>query len=268
MSPTQVKIANYIQKNTQKVLLSTEAEIASAANVSIASVSRFWRSVNFLNFKDFKKQMQLNLEVSPARKWKDLLGKVEKQSSLKFHTLEAAVHHLHQTMEYVSNRAFKQAVNLLTNARKIFIYSPGPSQGLADLMHYRISRFDCDVSIISQGGSELFEQMIHFKQEDVVIIFGFVRLLPEAKVLLDHAKQAGYQTIIITDQLVSDFTNKADSVLFASRGEEHAFHSMIAPTFLIENLIISIGMQSKESNVDRLEEISNLRRKYASELPR
>ncbi|MCZ0704490.1 DNA-binding MurR/RpiR family transcriptional regulator [Natronobacillus azotifigens] len=268
MSPTQVKIANYIQKNTQKVLLSTEAEIAAATNVSIASVSRFWRSVDYLNFKDFKKQMQANLEVSPAGKWKDLLEKVDKQSSLQFYTLESAVNHLHQTMEYVSNHAFKKAVNLITEARKIYIYSPGPSRGLANLMDYRISRFNCDVSIISEGGSELFEQMMHFTKEDVVVIFGFVRLLPEAKVLLDHAEEASYRTIILTDQLISDFSKKADSVLFASRGEEHAFHSMIAPTFLIENLIISIGMKSKETNIDRLEQLSELRRRYANELPR
>lgn len=268
MSPTQVKIANYIQKNTQNVLLSTENEIAEASNVSIASVSRFWRSVGYQNFKDFKKQMQTALEVSPAGKWKDLIDKVEKQSSLQFHTLEAAVHHLHQTMEYVSNHAFQKAVTLLTGARKIHIFSPGPSLGLATLMHYRMSRFGCDISIIQQGGSEIFEEIIHFKQTDVIVIFGFVRLLPEAKVIIDHAKKIGYQTIIITDQVIADFSKQADIVLFASRGEERAFHSMIAPTFLIENLIISIGMQHTDENVTRLEDLSHIRKKYVTELPR
>ncbi|WP_117148957.1 MurR/RpiR family transcriptional regulator [Paraliobacillus zengyii] len=268
MSPTQVKIANYIQKNTQQVLLSTENEIAIAVNVSIASVSRFWQAVGFHNFKAFKKKMQTSLEVSPAGKWKDLIDKVEKQSSLQFHTLEAAVHHLHQTMEYVSNHAFQKAVSLLTEARKVYLYSPGPSLGLATLMQYRMSRFDCDISIIQQGGSEIFEELMHVKQTDVVVIFGFVRLLPEAKVILDHSKKVGYQTIIITDQVIFDFAKEADVVLFASRGEEHAFHSMIAPTFLIENLIISIGMQHTAENVNRLEKLSELRKKYENKLPR
>ncbi|GAA5415635.1 putative HTH-type transcriptional regulator YbbH [Paraliobacillus ryukyuensis] len=268
LSPTQVKIANYLQKHTQKALVSTEAEIAKSVNVSIASVSRFWRTVGYTNIKDFKHQVHQAVEVSPAGKMKDLIQQVEKQSSLQYHTLETAVHQLHETMEYVSNQAFQKAAQFITQAQKIYIYCPGPSVGLADLLTYRLRRFGYEISVIEQGGSESLETIMHFNKQDVIILFSFSRLLPEARVILDYAKEVRYRTIIITDQLITDFANRADAVLFASRGEEYAFHSMIAPTFLIENLILSVGLRHKEANLKRLEKLSKLRESYHGELPR
>ncbi|AXI10156.1 hypothetical protein CUC15_14990 [Oceanobacillus zhaokaii] len=114
----------------------------------------------------------------------------------------------------------------------------------------------------------MFEDLLHITKDDVVVLFAFVRILPEAKVILEHAKRVGFQTIIITDQLVSNFANFADIVLFASRGEMWEFHSMVAPTFLIENLIITIGMKNKNANLQRLELLSGLRKQYAEDLPR
>ena len=37
---------------------------------------------------------------------------------------------------------------------------------------------------------------------------------------------------------------------------------MVAPTFLIENLIIGVGMRKKEQSISKLEELNELRSKY------
>ncbi|MDL4841199.1 MurR/RpiR family transcriptional regulator [Aquibacillus rhizosphaerae] len=267
MSPSQFKIADYIQKNTQHVLLSTEQEISNSLKISIASVSRFWRSVGYKNFKDFKTQMRTQLEVSPAGKMKNIMRKAEGHE-LQYHKLTMSVDHLQKTMEHFSSNDFDQAVDTLSRAHNIYIYCPGPSIGLGHLLYYRLSRFGLHIRIIHNNGSELFEDLLHINKNDVVIIFGFVRLLPEAKVILDQANQVGYQTIIITDKLVSDFSTQTDSILFASRGDMWEFHSMIAPTFMVENLIIAVGMKNKQENLERLELLSNLRHQYSDILPR
>ncbi|PGT76737.1 MULTISPECIES: MurR/RpiR family transcriptional regulator [Bacillaceae] len=267
MSPSQYKIADYIQKNTQLVLLSTEQEIANAVKVSIASVSRFWRLVGYKNFKDFKTQMSLQLEVSPAGKMKNVMTRVEGQE-LQHHTLDRAVTHLFKTMEQFTDQSFQQAVNTLRRASTIYLHAPGPSLGLAELMDYRLSRFGMNLHTMRKYGSEIFEDLMHITNEDVVVLFGFIRLLPEANVILDYSNQVGYKTIIITDQLISEFSTKGDIVLFASRGDSREFHSMIAPMFIVENLIISLGMKDKEVNLSRLEQLSQLRKRYSAELPR
>ncbi|PZD97566.1 MurR/RpiR family transcriptional regulator [Paenibacillus sambharensis] len=266
LSPNQYKIADYIQKNTQLVLLSTEQEIADALGLSIASVSRFWRSVGYTNLKDFKAKAREQLEITPAAKMKSIMHKV--QGDRRQHELlDMAVSNLEETMAHFDAGQFDQAVHALTGAERVFIYGQGPSQGLVELLYYRMTRLGLEMKRM-RNGSELFEDLIHVTERDLVVLFCFIRMLPESKVILEQAKQAGYRTLLITDRLVSDFTDLADYTLFASRGEMWEFHSMVAPTFLIENLIIAVGMHNQEASLRKLEELSRLRKQYAADLPR
>lgn len=267
MSPNQYKLADYIQKNIDLVLLSTEQEISDSLNMSIASVSRFWRSVGYKNFKEFKLKMRNQFEVSPAGKMKNMIDSIE-EKELQKQTLQTNINHLEKTLVHFSTEDFEHAVQAISSSPKIHLYCPGPSKGLGELMHYRMSRFGLSIDLLQKNGSELLEDILHIDKEDLIVIFGFIRLLPEAKVLLEHAKMVGYKTLLITDQLVADFTNLADHVLFASRGEMWEFHSMIAPTYIVENLIIATGMKNKEKSLRKLEELSELRIRYADELPR
>lgn len=91
---------------------------------------------------------------------------------------------------------------------------------------------------------------------------------PETRVILDHIKSIGGKSIVITDRLISDFNTNADIVLYASRGELWEFHSMVAPTFIVENLIIEVGIRQKEKSISKLEKLNELRSKYKSILPR
>ncbi|WP_228409636.1 MurR/RpiR family transcriptional regulator [Radiobacillus deserti] len=267
MSPSQYQIADYIQKHTQQVLLSTEKDIADAVQVSIASVSRFWRVVGYKNFKDFKQEMRSQLEVSPAGKMERIMGRGTEEE-LQHHILDISVTHLYKTMQQFSSTSFRQAVRLLTASKKTRVYCPGPSAGLGALLQYRLARFGLDIRIMDKSGSEMLEELLHLEKDSVVILFGFVRLLPEARVILDYSKQVGYKTIIITDQLIADFSTQANCTMFASRGEISEFHSMVAPTFLVENLIIAVGMENKQESLNRLERLSELRKRYSKELPR
>ncbi|CAM4288135.1 MurR/RpiR family transcriptional regulator [Paenibacillus tarimensis] len=266
LSPNQYKIADYIQKNTQLVLLSTEQEIADALGLSIASVSRFWRSVGYTNLKDFKAKAREQLEITPAAKMKSIMHKVQGDRQ-QHELLDMAVSNLEETMAHFDSGQFDQAVHALTGAERVFIYGQGPSQGLVELLDYRMTRLGLEMKRM-RNGSELFEDLIHVTERDLVVLFCFIRMLPESKVILEQAKQAGYRTLLITDRLVSDFTDLADYTLFASRGEMWEFHSMVAPTFLIENLIIAVGMRNQEASLRKLEELSRLRKQYAADLPR
>ncbi len=270
LSPNQYKIADYIQKNAQLVLFSTEQEIADAIGVSIASVSRFWRSVGYRNMKDFKAKARGQLEVTPAAKMKNIMSKVQGHELQNIHNqfLQLTNEHLQETIEHSSPEVFEQAVQALVTASRIYVYGPGPSVGLAELLCYRMTRMGLSMHRIRNSGSELFEELMQITDKDMIVMFCFVRMLPEARVLLEHAKQAGYRTLIITDRLVSDISDQADLVLYASRGEIWEFHSMVAPTFLVENLIIRAGLVNEEFSLLKLDELSRLRKQYAKELPR
>ena len=267
LTPNQKVIADYVQKNTNSILYMTETEIAAQLELSNATVSRFWKSIGFESFKDFKNNLKEREVISPANKLKNIMDQVQ-SNEMQQQMLALSNQHLQETLKHFSSETFEQAVDTLTNSNKIYIYSPGPSEGLAQLIHFRLSRFGLSLHFLPKSGHELFESLVHMTPEDTVLIFGFVQLHPETKVILDHSKTIGCKSIVITDRLISDFNTTADMILYASRGELWEFHSMVAPTFLIENLIIGVGMRKKDESISKLEELNELRSKYKSILPR
>ena len=58
LTPHQKVIADYVQKNIKAMLYMTETEIAAQLQLSNATVSRFWKSIGFENFKDFKNNLK------------------------------------------------------------------------------------------------------------------------------------------------------------------------------------------------------------------
>ena len=267
LTPNQKVIADYVQKNIKAMLYMTETEIAAQLELSNATVSRFWKSIGFENFKDFKNNLKEREVISPANKLKNIMNQV-KSNEMQQQMLALSTQHLQETLQYFSSETFEQAVDALASSKRIYIYSPGPSEGLAQLINFRLSRFGLSIHYLPKSGHELFESLIHMNKEDTVLIFGFVQLHPETRVILDHIKSIGGKSIVITDRLISDFNTNADIVLYASRGELWEFHSMVAPTFLVENLIIGVGIRQKEKSISKLEKLNELRSKYKSILPR
>lgn len=102
----------------------------------------------------------------------------------------------------MNDALLQRAVEALSAARQIYVYSPGPCAGLAELMAYRMARFGITIKRMAPSGHELLETLMHAGKKDVVLVFGFVQLLPETEVILDYAREAGYVVILITDRLV------------------------------------------------------------------
>lgn len=267
LSKNQKKIADFIEKNTNRIAYMTEQEIADQVRISIASVSRFWRVIGYKNFKEFKQMLAGNPDITPAYKIQNLINKVD-GGDLPGQMLQLGVQYLNETAEALSRPDFAHAVTALLAAQRIYIFAPGPSKGLGDLLSFRLKRYGMPVMDMGMGGHEMYESLMHLRSDDVVVVFGFANILPETKAIMQLGKKVGYQTIFITDFMVSDMLNEADIVLYAYRGKLSDFHSMVAPTVLVESLIVAVGQAGQESILPKLHYLNQLRKQYAPLIPK
>ncbi|WP_273340281.1 MurR/RpiR family transcriptional regulator [Alloiococcus otitis] len=268
MTPTQQRIAEYIERNLHETLLLTEHEIADRLDVSVASVSRFWRKIGYHNIKDFKRQINDKITPTPAGKIESLMSSKEDQGIVR-QNFQTVMSHLELTLEHFSENNLGQAAHLINQAETIFICGQGSSAGLKELLSFRLARFGLNIKKIENKGSDLFEDLIHLEKEDLIILFYFgTNTLAEEKVLFQEALDQGIQMLVITDQLVSPMINRADINLYCSRGEAWEFHSMVAPTFMIELLITQVGAIRQDDSIKPLQQLSKLRKKYQDILPR
>lgn len=83
-SPNQRIIADFIQKNEQRVVYMTEQEMADELKLSIASVSRFWKAAGYNHAKDFKNRLRFRFESTPSIKMRDAMQRSDDSSLLKY----------------------------------------------------------------------------------------------------------------------------------------------------------------------------------------
>nr|WP_106781273.1 MurR/RpiR family transcriptional regulator [Lysinibacillus timonensis] len=269
LTPSQKRIADFIEKTGEHILYYSETELAEALHVSNATISRFWKQIGYENFKSFKAELKEKEQISPKRKLENSLSKIQSQQLEVYeHLLKMTTDQLVNTLHALDQEKFNEVVALMSNCRKLYIHGPSSSEGIALLMKHRLARFGLEVEILPKTGHELFEYLMHFQKEDVVFLFGFVTMNREASVLLDYAKKVNCKTIIITDCLISDYQELGDYIFYTNRGELWEFHSMIAPTFLVENFILGIGQYLEKQSLENLETLSELRKLYKDRLPR
>ncbi|TDQ41114.1 MurR/RpiR family transcriptional regulator [Aureibacillus halotolerans] len=266
LTKAQQKLADFIYKNMEELPFLTEKDIAEHCGTSVATVSRFWGAAGYENLKAFKQAMKDEQAVTPANKVKSAL-KTYNDTFLN-QLADTTKAHLDETLKHTTEADVKDVVELLAGARRIYLYGAGSAQSLLSLLQFRLSRFGCDVLVFPPSGHEIFEELIHIQQEDVMVVFGFVQSSPEIRVLFDVAIKVDCQTILVTDLLVSPMREEATKVLYAERGGRSDFHSMIAPMLLIESLVVALGRQLGDVALQKLDQLHRLRKTYEQQLPK
>ncbi|MGN7310980.1 MurR/RpiR family transcriptional regulator [Alkalicoccobacillus gibsonii] len=266
LTKNQQRVANYLTKNGERIAFLTEQEIADACLVSSATVSRFWGAIGYKNFKAFKRSLHLEHVSTPVNKTENTFQKYGQHPFLPM--LNSHIHNLETTLTRLSEADFRASTNMLVHASRIHVYGNGAAQFLVDLVGFRLQRFDCDVSCMAPSGHEIFENLIHFHSEDVVVVFGFLNYSPELQVIFDLCQKQQVPIILITDRLISPMREKATAVLYSERGENNEFHSLVATLAIVEALILEVGRGKGEVALAKLKQLQEMRKQYAGMLPK
>lgn len=266
LSIKHLKLKEVIEKKGFKVAYMSIGDLAKEAGVSSATISRFWKLAGFKNFKAFKNHVKYRIETTPENKLKNFILDIG-SDDLFDRVIDQNYEYLFQTHMHLNRQDLNDAVTAIINCKRVFLHAPSSSAGLGSLLQHRLRRFGISVERTAKSGHEIYESMIHFQKNDVIIIFQFVKLMPESKAILDYTKELGIKTILFTDQLDADMNNLADYVLYANRGDAWSFHSMVGPITVVETLIMLIGQELEDSSLENLEKLSELRKKYGDIVP-
>ena len=109
--------------------------------------------------------------------------------------------------------------------------------------------------------------MINLKRGDLILLFGYSRLLTEVQILLSYSQEIGYKTILFTDLLANDLLSQADLVLYSCRGEPNDYHSVVVPMMLLDLLIMKTS-QAVGGGLEKAQKLQELRGRYSGMLKR
>ena len=258
MSKAQEKIAKYILSHPNSIPFLTVEKLASLSGVSIATVTRFVTFLGYKGYPEFLKETQETIKEqvksSERIKMKDIH---ESDNSRKIcEIFEDDMNNIKYTMEELNIFELKKAVNLLVNAKRIYIVARRSAVSLAVFFKYYLEIMFNNVILI-ENIEQIPKHINRGTGEDVIIGISFDKYAKSAVEIFTHLKNRGASTIAITDNMLSPLVPYADVTLKAAGGSSSFNGSFAGPLSLINAIIVSIEQEKEDcykNNVQILEE--------------
>lgn len=236
LSPGQLAVARFCLEDPQAAGELTAMRIAEQVGVSESTVVRFALRLGYDGFPHMQSAIRDSIETpqprSPAR-----------QPGHDEHTVATSLADdldaLGKTIRSLDTRELSIAVEMLANARKIFVAGFRTSFSLAHLAAFLLRKLHPSVVLLDDMGGVLDDDTESMTPDDVLLVYSFPRYSPLARRVFDIAHARGLDVIAVTDSVLSPFTAKAHC-LYVRHDTPAFFNSNVAATAVTNAIIVAL----------------------------
>lgn len=195
-------------------------------------------------------------QVSKSERIKIDLDKNSGEEKEIYSIFEEDLNNIKLTMEELNLCELKKAVDLLLDAKRIYIVSRRSSSALGTFLKYYLDLMFNNVNLI-ESIEQIPKKISEVYDKVVIIGIGFERYARSTVEIYTYLKRKGASTIAITDNMLSPLVPYSDVTLTAASKGSTLIESYAAPLSLINALISCVEKEKKEffnSNVELLDE--------------
>ena len=270
-SKSQKLIANFILKHYEKAAYMTALKLGTAVGVSESTVVRFAIELGFEGYPQLQRSLQSHIKnkltsLQRMDVTRSRIGGDDPVSGV----LNQDIDKIRRTLEAVDRESFDNAVSTIVAAKRIYIQGAMSSGLLASFMHYYLRLIFDNVTLVGAvGTSELYQQMIHIGEGDLLIAMSFPRYASSTIEACRFAHEMGAQIIAITDSESSPLTEFARTTLYAASDMVSFVDSLVAPMSLINALIATVSGANRcrvERTFGKLEQLWDRNEVYKKDL--
>ncbi|ETS30110.1 MULTISPECIES: MurR/RpiR family transcriptional regulator [Photorhabdus] len=244
------QVARYVLDNTNRVAFDTVAVIAREADVPPSTLIRFANAFYFSGFNEMKQLFRVHMVeetasyADRARLFRELDGEQEPLEDPQ-HILQEFARSNVQAMQQLATRTapedLKNAVDLLAQAKNIYIIGLRRSFSVAVYLSYALSHLECRPLLVDGLGGMFREQINLIGQEDVVVSISFTPYAEETLMISERAAKAGAKQIVITDSQISPLASFSDVCFVVKEAQVDAFRSLSATLCLVQSLAVALA---------------------------
>ena len=181
------------------------------------------------------------------------------QDKILDEVLGSDITRIQRTLMNIDRDAFKNAVDTILKGKRIYIVGIRSCAPLADFLAYYLNVICENVILVkTNGASEIFEQMIHIGERDVIIGISFPRYSMRTLKALEFASQRQAKVITLTDDIHSPINLYSSCCLVAKSDMISVADSLVAPLSVINALVTALFMKRKKDVVENLEMLDQL----------
>ena len=251
-SKGQRMISKYILENYDKAAFMTAGRLGTTVGVSESTVVRFAAELGYDGYPGMRKALQemIRNRLTSVQRIEVAKELINDENVLKA-VLTSDMEKLQKTVDEIDEKSFDAAVDAILGAKHVYIVGMRSSTALAGFMGYYLNLLRDNVHLLHDTAvSEVFEQILRIDKGDVFIAMSYPRYSSRTIKAMRFAKKAGATTISLTDGDTSPLVEISDITLFARSDMVSFLDSLVAPLSLINALIVSIGLHSRDALSD------------------
>ena len=263
-SKRQKLIADYIINYYDKAAFLTAAKLGTAVGVSESTVVRFATELGYKGYPGFQKALEelVRTKLNSIQRMEMTYGRIG-QSKILESVLNSDIDKIKMTLAGIDQTAFEMAVDTMMSARKIYIVGIRSCAPLASFLSFYLNLiFDNVVLVNTNSSSEIFEQLIRIREEDVIIGISFPRYSMRTLKALEFASNQKAKVITLTDSVHSPINLYSSRNLIARSDMASIVDSLVAPLSVINALVVALCMKKQKEVITTLETLEKIWDEY------
>jgi DNA-binding MurR/RpiR family transcriptional regulator len=259
LSPAERRLARVLLASYPIAGLESVARFAERAGVSPPTVTRFITKLGFRGYPEFQEKLRHEVQArlsSPLARYRD----EPKRDSAINDALEISTHNLRATLELLSDRDLKEAVQLLADVRRrVMILGGRVSAPLARYLAGQLHLLRPGIGLVDSERSAPAQQLIDMRKTDVLVVFDYRRYQPDTIESAHVAAARGCDVILFTDPWLSPASAFARQVLVTSVETVGPFDSLVGAMAVVEAVIAAVLRQLGPRAEARMQSLERLR---------
>ena len=258
-SKSQKLIANFILQHYEKAAYMTALKLGNAVGVSESTVVRFAIEMGYEGYPQLQRSLQSHIKNKLTSLQRMDVTRNRIGDDPVSGILNQDIDKIRRTLESVSRESFDNAVSTIIAAKRIYVQGAMSSGLLASFMHYYLRLIFDKVTLVGAvGTAELYQQMIHIGEGDLLIAMSFPRYASGTIEACRFARESGAHIIAITDSDSSPLVQYAHTSLYAYSDMVSFVDSLVAPMSIINALFAMVSADSRcnvEQTFAKLEQL-------------
>ena len=170
---------------------------------------------------------------------------------------------IENTRKRMNPAIFDRACDMISHARDIYIIGVRSCAPLAEYLGYYLNQIFDHVTVVrTSSAAEIFEQLLHLKEKDLVIGISFPRYSLRVLKALEYANTKNAGIITMTDSINSPICLYSSCNLLSDTALSSIVDSMTAPMSVINAFVTALCAKNRKALMKNLEELDMIWHDY------
>jgi DNA-binding MurR/RpiR family transcriptional regulator len=257
LTKAEKKIAEYVLSNAFLSATLSIDELASEIGISVATMSRFVRSLDFDGYAQFRLDLMTDFRSihAPSYDTQSVIASPSNSDHVAAFTLEEHIENLESTRRSIRPDLYNQAVQMISKSNRVYIVGYGVDAFLAGVMAHNLESPNMTIqSTLDSGGfSNATKQLSKYTESDLVVALSFSDFADDIVTLLRQVSAKKIPIIVMTNTPNSPLGSIANLTLCLPAHHHLLPNLKGAVLCFIEAVCCAVNYQEKTSPSDTQE---------------